>query len=231
LVAFDVRRITGLALAFGALAAVIVFAQPVTRVVQREWIAWQNRPEPIAATDEEMAAIIREVVTANRWSSQSRSENGKRTKLMLVDRTMDFCPAPAPEQKSLYCSTDSVGAMIRGFPWGQPMTETLRREMELASRTERKVPDPRLPMVELLDAAAMDAVFQKGDEWDEFYARFPDAGSTFKVSVPVLTRDRSQALIYVEQMCDGLCAIGEAFLLERTAQGWKQVAKVELWVS
>lgn len=228
---FDTRRIATLTSAFAALAAVLVFAQPVTRIVQREWIAWQNRPDPIAATDEEMAAVIREVVTANRWSSQSRSENGKRTKLMLVDRTMDFCPAPAPEQKSLYCSADSTGAMIRGFPWGRPMTEKLRREMELASRTERKVPDPHLPTVELLDAAAMDAVFQKGDEWDEFYARFPDASSTFKVSVPVLTRDRSQALIYVEQMCDGLCAIGEAFLLERTAQGWKQIAKVQLWIS
>ena len=37
----------------------------------------------------------------------------------------------------------------------------------------------------------------------------------------MLTPDRSQALIYVEQMCDGLCAIGEAFLLERTAQTGK----------
>jgi hypothetical protein len=231
LVALNVRRITGLALALGALAAVVVFAQPVTRIVQREWIAWQNRPDPIVATDEEMAAIIREVVTANRWSSQSRKEQGKPLKLMLVDRTMDFCPAPAPEQKSQYCSTDSMGAMIRGFPWGQPMTEKLRREMELASRTVRKVPDPHLPTVDLLDTAAMDAVFRNGDEWDEFYARFPDAGSTFQVSVPVLTPDRSQALIYVEQMCDGLCAIGEAFLLERTAQGWKQIAKVKLWIS
>jgi hypothetical protein len=74
---FDTRRIAALAFAFGALAAALVFAQPVTRILQREWIAWQTRPDPVVATDEEMAAILREVVTANSWSGRSRTKDGK----------------------------------------------------------------------------------------------------------------------------------------------------------
>jgi hypothetical protein len=159
--------------------------------------------------------------------------------MLLVNRTMDFCPAPEPKQAFLYCAASSTGAFIRSFPWGSPMTEKLRREMELASRTVRKVPDPHLPTVELMAEASADTsgehdddatndATNDGDGWDEIYALYPDAGSLLLPSVPVLTRDRSQALIYIEQMCDGLCGAGDAYLLERTAQGWKQIAKVHL---
>ncbi|WP_313914047.1 hypothetical protein, partial [Tahibacter sp.] len=52
-----------------------------------------------------------------------------------------------------------------------------------------------------------------------------------QVTVPVLTVDRQQALVYVAHRCDGLCGSGTLFLMQRSASGWRVEKRMVLWIS
>lgn len=258
--ALDRRRIAGLVLLFGGTAAVLAMARPAAMFVEREWTAFRERPNPIVATDAETAEILRAVIDANQDDyglpdippppppeppskpgharvapaepiAQAEAKAGEDEKpeprdLILDDRTIDYCPAPAPEEGPHDCRKWSAGeaAWLPGVP------QKLRRELELASRTERTLSDPHLPNVRLVSRATLDSM-RGGDFWKAFYERFPGTAGTLHITLPVLSEDRSTALIYVAQGCDGLCGTGMVHLLQRTSGGWKQIRRWMIWIS
>lgn len=106
----------------------------------------------------------------------------------------------------------------------------LRQELQLANRNVASIPDPVLPTVHRVAASVVDALFKTGG-WKEFYERYPGTAGTLQASLPVLTEDRSQALIYVDQSCEGNCGTGFVHLLRRTENGWTQIGRWMLWIS
>ena len=258
----SLRRIARLSAVFGLIAAGASVGPPCVAWVEREWTAWKEQPDPILATDEETAGILRAVVEANRDDygmpemippppppdpplkpgrvraapvmeppapaapETHDDEPPEPRDLILDDRTVDYCPVPELEEGTKDCAKFSAGEGA----WLPDVPKKLRRELELANRSERAVSDPHLPHV-ILASSSTWSDLKVGDFWDAFYARFPGSAGTLHISTPVLTEDRSQALIYVAQGCGGLCGTGMVHLLQRTPSGWKQIGRWMIWIS
>lgn len=238
------RRIIRLSFLFGAIVAVAVLARPASMVVEREWVAWKNRPVPIIASDAETAAILKAVIEANETGygrpppppeptgadaahtdPVSRFEKSAPRDLILIDRSVTCPESPSNpfacpyDPKYFFDAKSSASVPLK---W--------RQELQLANRSVRSMPAPALAYVHVTSAAVVDAIFEKGF-WKEFYERFPDSSGTLSASIPVLSEDHARALIYVEQGCEGLCGTGYLHVLERTSSGWKQIGRWMLWVS
>jgi hypothetical protein len=77
-----------------------------------------------------------------------------------------------------------------------------------------------------------DQIFKGGvNGWEEFYKRFPDSGGYIGISRAGLNPAMSQALIYVEHGCGGLCGTGHYLLLEKSDGIWKVTRKFRAWIS
>lgn len=99
---------------------------------------------------------------------------------------------------------------------------------------------PQLAEVALLGASArpitgatLDDVFHDGSKgWMEFYRRFPGSRGYLALSPIAFSDDESQALIYFERHCGGLCGEGELAWLWRDRPGhWQVLRLLRFWVS
>jgi hypothetical protein len=57
--------------------------------------------------------------------------------------------------------------------------------------------------------------------WADFRRRFPTASGWYRVSAVGYSQDGSQALVYVERYCGGLCATDSFVLLRQTGRTWR----------
>jgi len=229
----NVRRIFRLVAAFALVAAVLILARPAWVVAAGAWTEWKERPDPIVPSDDEFAAIVRAVIEANQSNygepppppEPSRPipegpsqtlEEPKPAELVLEDRSLTLCPDERPS------STDECRP---GTEYGFRQRVVSRKwsdELKLANQRSVPVPDLGMPTVHRVPEAVVRDVFEAGS-WRAFHARFPSTVATLVVSVPVLSADRSQALIYVEQHCGVMCATGSLYVMQRTPEGWRQV--------
>lgn len=230
----NVRRIFRLVAAFALVAALVILAGPAWVAAARAWSAWKERPDPVIPSDDDFAGIMRAVIEANesgyglppappppamQGDSPRPAEEAKPVELILEDRSLTLCsderPPPTDE-----CRPDFGTALLQ-----MGVSRKWNAEFVLANRASVSVPDPGMPTVHRTSQAAVRHIFEVGS-WNEFYARFPGTAGTLKVSVPVLSADHSQALIYVEQFCEMMCATGWVHLMQRTPQGWREVRKL-----
>lgn len=87
-----------------------------------------------------------------------------------------------------------------------------------------------LPRVRIVDATEIDKLVDYRS-WKPFYDRYPDTAGWVEVSQPVLSGDKSHALIYLEHRCGSGCATGTLLYLERTWKGWVVERKKQLWTA
>lgn len=73
--------------------------------------------------------------------------------------------------------------------------------------------------------------FRKGRGWEEFYKKYPESGGFISFSQAGFNPDRTQALVYFEHWCGGLCGSGLYLLLEKGEGGWKVTKVHSSWIS
>lgn len=232
----NVRRIFRLVAAFALVAAVLILARPAWVVAAGAWTAWKERPDPIVPSDDEFAAIVRAVIEANQskyglpsppppppapGDSPRTLEQPKPVELVLEDRSLTLCADEHPSATDECRPGTEYGVLQR------VVSRKWNDELKLANRLSVPVPDPGMPTVHRTPEAVVRDLFNTGS-WREIYARFPDTAGILEVSVPVLSADRSQALIYVEQHCGVMCAAGTLHVMQRTPDGWRQVRKLRV---
>jgi hypothetical protein len=106
----------------------------------------------------------------------------------------------------------------------------------LATASRTRVPSERLalPMpVVVMTRVVQDSLFRAdpGASWLAFFHRFPDAPGYFGFSPVVFSDDGSQALLYYEFHCGGLCGWGDAVLVTLDARGVSRITHtVRFWV-
>lgn len=71
----------------------------------------------------------------------------------------------------------------------------------------------------------------QGTKTSDFEARFPNNLGYFVVSRVGLNLDKTEALLYVDHFCGGLCGGGEYVLLRKVNGGWRVVDHHGTWVS
>ena len=89
-----------------------------------------------------------------------------------------------------------------------------------------------VPVVyELVDKAEIDAIFEKGGWWTDYYKRFPNSQGFLTLSRVGFSPDGKQALFYAKNGCGGTCGTGTYVVMERADSGWKVLKEILIWVS
>lgn len=106
----------------------------------------------------------------------------------------------------------------------------------LADTSARRFPIGRLPLsrrVRALTAEEQRTIFGDGVNtgWERFHSQFPGAGQYIGLTPVVFNAGRTQALVYYEYHCGGLCGGGTLALLTREAGVWRVRKTVMFWVS
>lgn len=156
-----------------------------------------------------------------------------RTITIVVMRNPDcrICAQPpiGPESQSWFAqSVKSRGCSV-SEAWFVQSAKMTRASFFLNSIFSRNLStDVRLP-------SGARAVFvdpsDLGASAGEFEARFPDNFGYFVVSHVGLNLNKTEALLYVDHFCGGLCGGGEYVLMRRVNGVWHVVDSHVTWVS
>jgi len=66
----------------------------------------------------------------------------------------------------------------------------------------------RVPVVyELVDKAEIDAIFEKGGWWTDYYKRYPNSQGFLTLSRVGFSPDGKQALLYAKNGCGKICCL------------------------
>ncbi|TKR33407.1 hypothetical protein FCE95_03620 [Luteimonas gilva] len=113
---------------------------------------------------------------------------------------------------------------------GNFVSKKLRDDLLRANASRRPIDLAGLPRVRVVNASETIKLTHYRS-WKAFYDRYPNTAGWVEASLPVLTPDKSHALVYLEHRCDGLCGTGTLLYLQRTPNGWVVEKKRGLWVA
>jgi hypothetical protein len=136
-------------------------------------------------------------------------------------------------------STLLLRAPSGGVPWWGQRFDSIPSELpaSLVAASAPRIATATLPLprpVRVLSAAEIRSLFREGPHagWEQFHRRFPDARLYLALSPVAFGADNSQALVYYEYYCGGLCGAGNAVWLTREPTGMWVVRKtIGFWVS
>ena len=106
----------------------------------------------------------------------------------------------------------------------------LRQELILANQTPSRLQLTGIPNTRVVRSNDLQKIFANG-WWPDFYRRYPDTAGFAEISKPILTEDRSQALVFLSHHCDGLCGSGTIHFLVRSGSSWRVVKSELVWIS
>jgi hypothetical protein len=67
--------------------------------------------------------------------------------------------------------------------------------------------------------------------WKDFYEKYPESGGLISFSRVGFDSRMTQALVYFEHWCGGLCGSGNYILLRKEGESWKVVSVSRAWDS
>ena len=219
------------------LAAAVVFGRPLAYAITTAFQRRADAPRPILPTSEEASAIwqasLAKVSYVGLPPAPPRPGELARPwvqkPIVLLDHSAAIC-WPDKLRPGQFCSSMFYADIGTDPSYQEFAPQKLRQELVLANAHSSRISVPHGHLVHLAPAQAVDATLQQGF-WPAFYKQYPHTAGIVRVSVPVLSSNRTQALVYVEQRCDGLCGQGALYLLRRVGSDWHVVAEYALWIS
>ena len=189
-------------------------------------------PRPRLASNSEFIAIV--TSTANFYATHGIPPPPPE------DRPKDFrlktAVALNPESINLPSSQTNPPPRLteddcRNLQSADDIPLLLCRELILANQKKLPLPDLSIPSIVLVQRTTFISEINNSLDYSHFYNLFPTVSGYLEVSVPVLSENRNDALIYVNFSCGGLCAHGAVLHLKKSAAGWKIVKFGETYVS
>ncbi len=220
-------------LAFALLCAFLVVLPVSCHWAQSKLQELSQAPRSVVATNNETQAIVMAVFTEIKNSGlpppppapgeepQSRSE--QMLPLLLTELTR--CISREPGCDSVFLDAQIESELDTFVP------RKFRAEL-VAANTEVQILELKdIPGTRFVKYEEIKAAFAEDGWWDGFYQRYPDSSGYVRITRPVLTDDRKQALIYTSLFCGRLCGSGRLIRVELTASGWHVVDQRLLWAS
>ena len=90
------------------------------------------------------------------------------------------------------------------------------------------------PRIEFLSDDEMESIFPEDASvypWTDFYKRFPGSTGLVSLSKIGFNDDHTQALVYVANVCGGLCGSGDFVVLKKVHGRWVVERTDQIWVS
>jgi hypothetical protein len=85
---------------------------------------------------------------------------------------------------------------------------------------------------DLVDESQLEPIFKKGGgSWTAYYKQFPRAQGILTFSRVGFNSDGTQALLYYNNTCGGLCGAGEYVIMVKRDGRWSIATEIEMWVS
>jgi hypothetical protein len=227
------RRLAAWVAGMATACAVIVVAPLAWDEVGEQWREFAARPRPIVASDLEIRDILRVVIEHHRHAGEpprppapGEVTASRPTRLpVLREESACFADDPVPPG----CSSPEFGMEDADQVTIAPTR--LARELVLANHTTRRLPVNGIPESHVATSAELETIFADDGWWTDFYEKYPNTAGFIIVSLPVLSEDRRQALVYVGRYCGGHCGAGELLLLDLGSDGWRIVANETVWIS
>lgn len=215
-------RIIRLTVLFSLVASVAVGGLPLTHLIVSELQRRAQLPDPLVANREETLLILVAVLAKADFVGVPPPPPPPGEPFSFPRRTLliENATVPLADQRE----------RLLDIGLEQFAPRKLREELVLANSHPQFVPNPNVPGVLYVPAKKIDAIFRTGF-WPEFYRAFPHTAGFARISVPVLSKDGRQALVYFEQHCDGLCGYGSIHFLIKTDHGWLDMRQELLWIS
>ncbi|MDI9239550.1 hypothetical protein QLQ15_11610 [Lysobacter sp. LF1] len=192
--------------------------------------------EPVIATAEETRAILAVVLPAVGFEGMpppppepARAQSSHKQQpntLLLADESICLGDPAAKCDGHL---ADAPPAALDGFVPRRLFDDLLRANVSVVPLDLSGIPGTA--MVRSSDLEAAFAGPPDLDRWAQFHRTFPGASGVLHITRPVLSADRSSALLYVTHHCGGLCGAGLLVRLERSPHGWRVVEHKGVWVS
>lgn len=148
------------------------------------------------------------------------SSKGHR-RLVILQETQ-AAPFPAPLRDCL------LGLDVRQERGDQTLSRSVIEDFHRVNQVPKLLVEGQLQSVAshtLADRSAIEQSFNGGIEqgWREFYRRFPMSSGYSVVSAVGFNEAKTQALVYLEHHCGGLCGFAEVLLLEKMDGKWQEV--------
>ena len=190
-------------------------------------------PDPIVASQEDTQAIIDVVLDHMEYVGipPPPPEDGQpsptlhRRTLVLADESICFLR----NMQDKGCQSGPTDSLL-GIELDSLSPKKLREELALANQATHQLKIRNAHGAVVVPSSTIDRIFATG-WWEDFYRTYPDTAGYARVSLPVLTKDRNKALIYVDHRCGDTCGLGSIHLLERTGNTWRITKEEILWVS
>jgi hypothetical protein len=207
----------GLALLLGVgLATVAVLSLPKLQ------LAWQARQHRTA--EAQQVAILRAVFDPEDDLGGPGRPNAGYENQVLINHSIELQE----------CDSDRASKCVdtRSSATGIPLD--LRLALIRANSIPQAMPDPEVAHVSLKSEFEATSPFTRGADldraWQDFRARH-GARAFWRVSRAVVSADGTQALIYAEVHCGGLCGRGDLILLSRSNGEWTLSKSHRVWIS
>lgn len=149
----------------------------------------------------------------------------RRRALVVDDQSIGFRSDTEDSRRDSMASEFLTGPMLDAFT-----SRKFREELIQANRVRHALDLSGIPDLIPTLTADLESVLAR-DGWSAFYETWPDSTGLVRMSRPVLSADRRQALIFVEFRCAGMCGHGDIYLLERIGAGWRIVRLSSVWMS
>lgn len=222
------------AIALATLAALAIVWPVILRKVEDELRRYNEAPRPVAATATEAREIVAAIVEEMKFEGippPPPAPGETRTTSPLRQLVVsDTAVCTSAESQALGCDgrlSDSL--LLPDLDSFAP--RRLRAELLVANGRPQPIGIHDISGAIFVPEQAIQTALARDGWWDGFYKAFPGTSGYAKVTVPVMTVDRQQALVYVAHRCDGLCGSGTLLLMQRSASGWRVEKRMVLWIS
>jgi hypothetical protein len=112
-------------------------------------------------------------------------------------------------------SQETITDFVRKNSEAQPLSKSLKLDVDL----------------KLISESETKAIFQGGEEWQEFYEKYPGSQGILDLSKVAFNREITQALVYVANQGSWKGGAGFYVLLTKENNAWKIESKYTSWVS
>jgi hypothetical protein len=187
-----------------------------------------SRADAAADTVAIVEAIVRDRLTF-------RGESPSTAYLVLVADPVRLCPPDAPEEgESDLPDEYTLPYLIRSAELDPSTTDEMRRAL-VCENAAPVLPSSRYEGAEVVLAGWLDGALPDIPDpeawWAAFQARFPGSGGILRVAMPVFSRDRDHALIWVLDGGPGMCGTDRVVALARKEGRWRIVVEKVLGIS
>lgn len=139
-------------------------------------------------------------------------------RVVIVDSTENYELSHPDVRQYLISNLSVTEAMLLSYDTANTVKKKLQQQFDITV------------LAILISDSDFHGIIEQGG-WEEFHAQYPKSSGLITLSGIGYSADRNTALVYASNTVGFLAGSGVCARLERTAEGWKVMNHIIVWVS